>query len=241
MRPATIIVMSAGLLLAAACKPQTAATSTPSSDVSRGQPPAPTSAPVAGAAATQAFAADWILPGAFTPATTLAQLQQRFGDENVRIVDDLPMAEGETTRGVLLFADDPVRRATVYFQDSDKLLGLSGIVIEDAQSRWQFDNGVRVGMSLKELVALNGAPLTYYGLSWDYGGHVIDWHGGKLQTMSDLPGRYGVRLTSAPDAPAGSYPQGDSEYRSDDKRWPKAGDVIRVGELMYSFPGQDDP
>lgn len=228
-------------LLFVACQPQTAPVpaATPSPD--KTTKPARTVPTTASNPTTPQSAAEtWTLPGAFAPDTTLAQLQQRFGSDDVRIVDDLPMAEGETTRGVRLFPDDPTRRAIVYFQDSDNLRGLSGIAIEDADSRWRFDNGVRIGMPLQELAALNGAPITYYGLSWDYGGHVIDWQGGKLQTISGLPGRYGVRLASAPDAPAGSYPQGDSEYRGNDRRWPKAGDVIRVGELMYSFPGQDD-
>lgn len=32
-------------------------------------------------------------------------------------------------------------------------------------------------MTLAELVKRNGAPISFYGLDWDYGGSVQDWHG----------------------------------------------------------------
>ena len=183
---------------------------------------------------------DWTLPGEFAPDTTPEALRARFGEANVRIVDDLPLAEGETTRGLELFANDPTRRALVYFQDEQRLRGLSAVAIDDVQSRWRFASGVQMGMTLDQLVAVNGAPVTYYGLSWDYGGHVADWNGGKLETVSGIPGRHIVRLAPAPDAAAEAYPEGDTEYRSDDKRWPAAGKALRVGELVFNFPGQDD-
>ena len=56
------------------------------------------------------------LPGLFAPSTSVVWLQQRFGQANVRVAD-VPGGEGETSRGVILFADDPTRRAYLYFQD----------------------------------------------------------------------------------------------------------------------------
>lgn len=145
------------------------------------------------------------------------------------------MAEGETTRGVLLFADDPTLRASLYFGDASKLTGLATVTVDDGGSAWHFANSVRIGMSLAELVAVNGRPLRYYGLSWDYGGFVSDWNGGNLQQPAAGAFR-GVRLAPTPAAKDTDYPQGDSEYSSDDPRWPKAGQALQVEQLALSFP-----
>ena len=87
--------------------PATIATGTPASTT---PPQAPTAAPVT-----------WLLPGDFSADTTLADLQNRFGADNVE-VREIPGAEGESLRGVVLFPDDPGRRATVYFQDPQDLI-----------------------------------------------------------------------------------------------------------------------
>ena len=178
---------------------------------------------------------DWSLPGPFAPDTTLEELRARFGAANVRVVDDLPMAEGETTRGVVLYPDDPTRRASLYFQDAERLRGLALVSVEDAGSRWHYPEGVRTGMTLAQLSAVNRAPVDYYGLSWDYGGYVVGWNHGAL----DQPG-HGVRLGILPAAGDADYPVGDGQFRSDDPRWPKAGEALFVESLQYSLPGEDD-
>ncbi len=233
------------LLLALAGCQREAASQAPASGDDASTPPAETASPTAPPSASEATshspaASDWTLPGDFAPDTTVAQLQARFGEANVRIVNDLPMAEGETTRGVVLFPEDPSRRAVLYFQDTRKLTGLQGVTIEDAGSRWHYASGVRIGMTLAELAELNGAPVTFYGMGWDYGGHVAGFKGGKLGDAEGRPGRDGMRLGIKPGAKDGDYPVGDGEFRSDDPKWPKAGQSLVVSELMLSLPGQDD-
>lgn len=201
------------------------------------QPSAPAAVPARslGPDPTAPESIDWSLPGPFAPDVTPEMLRARFGMANVRVVEDLPMAEGQTTRGIVLHPDDPTRRASLYFQDAERLHGLSLVSIEDAGSRWHYAGDVRIGMTLARLAAVNRAPVGYYGLSWDYGGYVVDWNGGTLHR----PGQ-GVRLGTAPGASDADYPQGDSEFRSDDPRWPGAGDALVVESLQYSPPGEDD-
>ncbi|MGY0505331.1 hypothetical protein [Luteimonas sp. e5] len=181
---------------------------------------------------------DWRLPGALTADTTLQQLQARYGTDNVRVVDDLPLAEGDTTRGIVLFPEQPERRATLYFTDTAALAGLASVRVSDPGSLWHFASGVRIGMPLQELVTINAAPVTFYGLSWDYGGRVADWNGGKLDPSAGDIGELGVRLEPAPSAGGDAYPEGDSEYRSDDARWPRLGSALQIGELSYAPPAR---
>jgi len=188
--------------------------------------------------ADAADAAPWRLPGQFSAATTEAWLRRRFGDGNVRVAD-VPGGEGETSRGILLFPDDPSRRAYLYFQDAQQLRGLSLVRVMDPGSRWRLDNGIGIGTPLSRLVAMNGKPIRFSGFDWDYGGGIGDWNGGRLQPPDDESQRPIVRLTHG-DAPPRSYPMGDADFSSDDPRYPQLGDVVSVGEIGVSFPGEDD-
>ena len=96
-------------------------------------------------------------------------------------------------------------------------------------------------MSLAELVALNGAPVSFYGLAWDYGGTVQDWHGGTLANAVGARVFHRIALRSRPGLDtADGLPQGDAVFRSDDHRWPTLGPDIVVGELGISWPGDGD-
>lgn len=202
----------------------------------------------AGASASEAQAAQsptlstapatWILPGDFAPDTTLQDLQHRFGAGNVR-AEEIPGAEGESFRGVLLFPDDPIRRATVYFQDPQNLLGLAMVSIDEDHSQWKLASGIGIGAPLSEVRRINGKPFTFSGFDWDYGGTIVDWHGGKLAPASDeaVFTRVQLRMPQG-DMGGKAYPQGDSRFSSDDPRWKDLG--ITVGGFSVGFPGEDD-
>lgn len=182
--------------------------------------------------------ATWRLPGLFAADTSVTWLEQRFGKANVR-VGDVPGGEGETSRGVILFPDDSRRRAYLYFQDGQKLRGLSMVRVMDEGSRWQLDNAVAIGMPLSKLQALNGKPIRFTGFDWDYGGGISDWNSGRLQPVDNDPQRRGIRLNHH-DAVQGAYPMGEDTFSSDDRRYPRLGSVVFVGEISISFPGEDD-
>lgn len=174
----------------------------------------------------------YLLPGALRAGDGLVELRTRFGKDNVTIAE-LDGAEGETTRGVVLFAKDPQRRAELFMQD-EKLRGIASVRISGTSSRWHLGNGIKPGLTLARLAAMNGKPLTFNGLDWDYGGTITDWHGGKLTPPKDAAMFVSVGLTHAEDA--SGYPQGEDSYRSDDRRYPKQGTVLYVGQLLLSFP-----
>jgi hypothetical protein len=179
-----------------------------------------------------------VLPGDFAPDTTLEKLQQRFGARNA-VASEIPGAEGESFPGVVLFPDDPWRRATLYFQDEKALRGLSMVSIDEASSQWKLSSGVGIGTPLAEVRKLNGKPFTFSGFDWDYGGMVTDWQGGKLQAAGENAISERVQLRM-PDGGANGkdYPMGDSGFSSDDPRWADLG--IIVGGIAVSLPGEDD-
>ena len=88
-------------------------------------------------------------------------LKQRFGKDAV--VQDLPGAEGETYRGVVLFPKARDRRIEIAFTD-DKVKRASGLTLRDAgkTSFWNV-SGVTIGSSLADVQKANGKPFLVSG------------------------------------------------------------------------------
>jgi hypothetical protein len=240
-----VFIAIAVVALLGACErtPSTPPAAAPVATTPQPAATAQTTAPVADSIDTAAPAElDYVLPGALAPDTGPAQLRALFGADQVEISEHLPGAEGEEFRGVILYPKDPALRAYLYFQDSQQLRGLASVVVRDPGSRWRLDNGVRMGMRLAELVRLNGKPIRFSGLDWDYGGAITNWNGGRLAARDGDPVIRHARLDRNEQAStaADAYPSGDREFSSDDKRYPQQGELLSVGELRVSFPGEDD-
>lgn len=176
----------------------------------------------------------YVLPGFFHGSVTLDDLRARFGAANVQVTQ-IDGAEGATAQGIVLFPDDPKRRAELFLRDEAELHGLATMRVSGKDSRWHLDNGVRLGMTLDALVALNGKPITFSGLDWDYGGTIGDWHQGRLAQREGDPVFRAVSLAHDADLPEGAYPLGDGEYRSDDSHYPRQGTMLYVGALQVTF------
>ena len=179
-----------------------------------------------------------MLPQAFTAGESLASLQARFGAANVR-VEDIPGAEGEMVRGVVLFPDDPSRRAYLHFADAENLRGLALVRIVDPASTWTLGDDVHMGTTLAELVARNGAPIDFSGFGWDYGGAIGGFHGGKLEPRNGSWPRSSFRLSPRPGAEAtAGLPMGDATFSSDDPKFADLATSVVVGELTLAYPRQ---
>ena len=118
-----------------------------------------------------AQAEDWQLPGTFSQGTSLADLQARFGTDNLRKV--MPAADAYHCE-VILFPDDPACRAHAFFYDCEKLDQLRSIEVRDRVSRWRGKGGVHVGMSFAELRERNGKPFGFSGFDQDGTGTAHD-------------------------------------------------------------------
>ena len=226
-------------LLAVACSPAPAPV-----PASRAAKPAPAAAPDAPAPAevetTAPIVDTWELPGDLAPLTTQAQLEARFGKANLR-QDTFDGAEGIGTYPVLVvFPDDPRKRLELVLDADNPDAPIQELRVSGADSLWHDATGLRAGMTLAELVALNGAPVSFYGLAWDYGGTVQDWHGGTLANAVGNPLFRRVTLAARAGADQDALPQGDSTFRSDDPKWASAGKDMIVGELGISWPHEGE-
>jgi hypothetical protein len=173
-----------------------------------------------------------VLPGSFSEQTTVADLETRFGRANVRVTDgpDAP------DPGVVLFPDDPTRRAYVRFHQTNPLRVLASVSVRDAGSRWRGRGGIHVGSSFAELVARNGRAFRFVGFDADDVGTVRDaWDVGSLAVNGDDKLYFGVDLRLRPplaDIPATAYPVGIESIASDDPRYPRLGELVEVSALV---------
>ena len=237
----TLLAVGA-MMLVAACSPAPAPTPAPpaAKPAPVATPAAEVPAPLEAGTATPVVE-NWELPGDLGPLTTQAQLEARFGKANLR-EETFDGAEGMGTYPVLVaFPDDPTKRLELLLDADNKDAPIQELRVSGVESKWHDATGLRPGMTLGELVKLNGAPVSFYGLAWDYGGTVQDWHGGKLANAVGNPLFRRVILTARTGADGNALPQGDATFRSDDPKWVNAGKDMVVGELGISWPhdGED--
>jgi hypothetical protein len=112
--------------------------------------------------------------------------------------------------GWQVYPDDPARRLYVYLDDAGRP---SLLRVLDPESRWQRGDGIRMGRTLADLAARNGAPVGFTGFDWDYGGACCEWNGGKL--ARDPPTGAMTLCPPPMEGDAGpDYPMGDAQFDS---------------------------
>ena len=182
----------------------------------------------------------WELPGTLGPLTTRLELDTRFGKANVR-EESFPGAEGiGSYPALVVFPDDPRKRLELVLDADNPDAPIRELRVPSANSLWHAASGLRTGITLEELVALNGAPVSFYGLGWDYGGTVQDWHGGRLANGVGETRFHRVTLSSRQGSDDANLPMGDRAFRSDDTDWPAIGKDLVVAEVGISWPNDGD-
>ena len=117
----------------------------------------------------------------------LQGLEKKYGANNIIKKATIETGEGsfETTK---LFGDTE-KEVQIYWQDGKEYKQIQDVVVkgrldENAKlknnSPWVSKLGLRLGMKMSEVIALNGKTFTITGIGWDLGGNVVSWEGGKL-------------------------------------------------------------
>lgn len=160
---------------------------------------------------------DWLCEpgkrvGPITSKTTLEELMSFFGESNVRNAR-IPLAEGETERGTVIFSEDPERRLFIRWKYHN--VSPSAVIVEG--TRWHTTKGFGIGSRLSEILRANEGPISFAGFGWDYAGYVMSWRGGALEADHRLRDDISVFLAPGqPYLPADFQAlQGDREFSSE--------------------------
>ena len=105
--------------------------------------------------------------GAFGAGSSEARQLAVFGARTVQTAT-MPGPAGMDYIGTTIFPDDPDRRMSFGWWDEDNRQYLSFVELAPSQTG---PLGLRIGMSVAEVAAINGAPFEINGFGWDYGGY----------------------------------------------------------------------
>jgi hypothetical protein len=128
---------------------------------------------------------DWVIipgsrVGAITSKCTLADIARSYGETNVRLKRDAGVVEA------VIFPDDSLRRIEIAFGDTVNLRYPKSVTLRGSQSVWHTMSGVTLCTTIDDLQRLNTKPFEFNGFGLDYGGQVINWHGGALARDTTL-------------------------------------------------------
>ncbi|MFN3350809.1 hypothetical protein [Pseudorhodoplanes sp.] len=120
--------------------------------------------------------------GPFSKDVSHERIVKAFGKRNVA-VEAVGIGEGEMQVASVIFPRDPARRVEVLWIDAKRRRKASEIRT-GIDATWRTEQGIRRGMPLSEVEALNGRPIELWGFGFDYGGTTLDWKGGALETQA---------------------------------------------------------
>jgi hypothetical protein len=97
---------------------------------------------------------------------------------------------GDKVGATVVYPKDPNYRLEIIWTDHKARTKPSTVRV-GGTSQWAVDNGLRIGMSIAEVEALNRKPFRLYGFGWELGGVMLDWLDGAL---SRLPGGCSIQM-----------------------------------------------
>lgn len=183
--------------------------------------------------ATSAWSAEITCEGVFNQKATLAEIETAFGKQNV-VTGEVPGPEGTTMIATTIYPGDPERTMQVRWWDEEKSTYLAGLTLAKGDTG---PGGVKVGMPIEQVQAINGEPFALMGFYWDYGGSA----GFESGRLSDLPGGCYLNLQLSPTLETlpedvSSAISGDIELRSDQPEVLAAKVAVWEVNLGYAYP-----
>jgi hypothetical protein len=152
--------------------------------------------------------------GDLTARTSEAQIIKRFGRRNV-LRTTVPIGQGEEEPGTVVFPRDPLQTIVILWKSQSLRVSPKHARVRGDESAWMLGPGVRLGLSLQELEALNGGPFTLTGFGDAYEGTVLSWDRGALDLALGAASRVAVRLAPSPlERPAAGAFVGNQEFPS---------------------------
>jgi hypothetical protein len=121
----------------------------------------------------------------------LKGLESKYGAANIQKEAVLQTGDGDF-KVTKLFPNTP-KEVEIYWKDGEDYKKIQDAVVKGGFSKtsdiaptsiWESKEGLRLGMKMSEVIALNGKNFTITGLGWDLGGNIVSWEGGKLNNKN---------------------------------------------------------
>ena len=168
--------------------------------------------------------------GAITSTTDLAGLKKIYGD--LPVTDSTIMGpEGIDTLEVTYIHPGTEKELLIYWKDSLYHKTIGAIESYQPNAPYKTAQGLKIGSTLKELLEINQKPITFSGFGWDYGGYIMSYNKGRLDSS-----RINFRLEGDEKLPMGL--DGDSDFNTDMPLVTNNLHLIRVYAMTLNFYGR---
>ena len=153
--------------------------------------------------------------GLFAKDTNHDKLLAAFGAENVAFEETNTGVEDITEMATVLYPEDPARRLKIFWQYQKERSFPLEILIDDGESQWTTGHGLRLGLNLQQVEALNKRPFRVSGFDTDFFG-MVSFRAGALEHVRGGCVR-DVRFGPYPEKPTPNrdiLPSSDPKLRS---------------------------
>lgn len=192
-------------------------------------------------AATPTFAKDkaaFACEGVFGPESSEKLLIDTYGADNV-VTGEVDGPEGSTLLATTVFPNDAEKEMQFGWWNDEARTGLSYARLSPSMAG---PEGVKIGMTVPEVEAINGKPFTIGGFWWDYGGYgIID--AGKLANVDDTSCYISLRFSPADDDTGDldvSAVSGEVTIPSDEPLLDKLKVTVQSVEISYAGAEGDE-
>ena len=145
--------------------------------------------------------------GKISRSTTLANLENIFGKSNIQDTINYG-AEGMDSFMVTKIYSNTPKELIIHWQKNKFHSSISRIDLYQENAAYHTIDSLKIGSTLEMLLKANGKKINFSGTSWDYGGFISSYNGGK-HNKSNI----NFRLASAEDA--SEKIMGDHELNTD--------------------------
>ncbi len=147
---------------------------------------------------------DWLIVpgkrmGPISQNTTRADLVRFFGAKYVEDDYVSPGGDADPEMGTIVHQDDSGIELHILWRQAKPDPRVNLIVIcpgagSGTACRWHTAEGITIGTPLKTLEHLNGRPFKLMGMDWDYGGAVVSFDQGRLESLRPKCGSIALQL-----------------------------------------------
>lgn len=163
-----------------------------------------------------------------TRTNNFAGLQKLYGKKNVK--DDIdPGPEGGDSIRVTIVYPGSAREFTVFWNEKQYHKKIAIVECYMPHSPYYTTDSLKIGSTLKKLLAVNGKRISFSGMGWDYGGSISSFGKGKLERSPmqfQLAGKDGVT----------DKLMGDIQLNTDMPLVKKNLDKLYISKITLVFP-----
>lgn len=121
--------------------------------------------------------------GPITAATNFDELKKIYGDTHVKD-ERICGPECIDSLDVTKIYPNTAKEIIVYWKDSAYHQSIGLLQCYQDGFPYHTSNGIKAGSTMTDLLRINEKKISFSGFGWDYGGNIISYNGGKLDSLA---------------------------------------------------------